>query len=57
MRVTGGCSGCFGFGICELATRDSFGAWYPRGGYRTRTYIEKLSQVMNDWKSALNGLE
>ncbi len=40
-RVTGGCRGCFGFGVCELVARDSFVPWYPQEGCRAWSTVEE----------------
>ncbi len=31
-RVADGCSGCFGFGVCELIAGNSFCGLIPTGG-------------------------
>ncbi len=39
MRVADGCSGYFGFGVCELISGDSFVPWYPQEGCRTQSSV------------------
>ncbi len=41
--AVGVCSGCVGFGVCELVTRGLFVAWYPLEGCRARSGVEEWS--------------
>ncbi len=48
-RAAGFCSDCFGFGVCELITRDFFVAGYLLQGWRVR------SGEKNDLKWCVTG--